>query len=266
MNELRATLHSGPQLGLCYTYPAPGIIERIGPDWDWIWIDGQHGQLSDRDILEAVRVCNLIMRPAIVRVPGHDPGAIGKVLDTLTEGVMVPMVDTAEQARAIVEAAKFPPVGSRSYGGRRAIDRFGRAYAHGDTNEPLLVCQIETPKALGNAEAIAAVEGVDALLFGSDDMRLRSGHRMDGSLPADYFDDAMAQMIKATARHGKIAGGVCTTRTALSSAVELGYRLIVCTVDANVLAEGSRTKAETMREALAGRPVASAEGDASEPG
>jgi len=125
MNELRASLCSGPQLGMCYMYPAPGIIERIGPDWDWVWIDGQHGELGYNDILSAVRACDVIMRPAVVRVSGQSPGDIGKALDTVPAAVMVPMVDNADQARTIVQAAKFPPLGSRSYGGPRVSARAG---------------------------------------------------------------------------------------------------------------------------------------------
>ncbi|UCD29425.1 MAG: aldolase, partial [Planctomycetota bacterium] len=106
IDKFRELLAGGPQLGLDIMYPAPGIIERIGPDWDWVWIDGQHGELDERDVLEAVRACNLIGRPAVVRVPGHDMGVIGKALDTAAEGIMVPLINDANQARAAVEAAK----------------------------------------------------------------------------------------------------------------------------------------------------------------
>jgi len=259
MNELRASLCSGPQLGMCYMYPAPGIIERIGPDWDWVWIDGQHGELGYNDILSAVRACDVIMRPAVVRVSGQSPGDIGKALDTVPAAVMVPMVDNADQARTIVQAAKFPPLGSRSYGGRRPIDRLGRGYPHGQEGEPLLICQIETPTGLDNAEQIAAVEGVDILFFGPDDMRLRLGHRMDGALPAGFFDDALQRVAEAARAHGKIAGSTFGTPSALARGVEMGYRLIVCTADVMLLAEGSRAKSEMLRDALAGLPTASAE-------
>ena len=121
-NPLGRALRQGPQLGLGVMYPAAGIIERIGPDWDWMWIDGQHGELGYGDILAAVRASNLIQRPTVVRVPGHDSGAIGLALDTAADAVMVPMIDDADQARQIVNAAKFPPLGNRSYGARRPID------------------------------------------------------------------------------------------------------------------------------------------------
>ena len=244
------SLRKKPHLGLCIMYPAPGIIERIGPDWDWIWIDGQHGELGYNDTLAAVRACNLTRRPAIVRVPGHDPGAIGKALDTAADGVMVPMVDDAAQARQAVQAAKFPPLGARSYGGRRPIDLAGRGYAQQDRAQPLLICQIETPLGLENADAIAAVEGVDVIFFGADDLRLRSDLPMDNTLPEGHFNDALRAVAEAAGARGKIAGGVFPSAPALRSAVQLGYRLIVACADLTLLASGSEDKARSLRDCL----------------
>jgi len=251
-NDFRDRLREKPQLGLGIMYPAAGIIERIGPDWDWIWIDGQHGEMGYSDTLAAVRACNLIRRPAIVRVPGHDAGAIGKALDTAADGVMVPMVDDAGQARQAVRAAKFPPLGARSYGGRRPIDLAGRGYAHQDRVQPLLICQIETPAGLENAEAIAGVEGVDVIFFGADDLRLRSGLPMDATPPAGCFDDALRTVASAARAHGKIAGGVFPSAPALGSAVQLGYRLIVGCADVTLLAGASEDKARSLRDCLKG--------------
>src|SRR6185436_15114752 len=164
MQSFRSALAAGmPQLGLSIMYPSPGVIERIGPEWDWIWIDSQHGELDSRDVLAVVRACELVNRPAIVRVAGHEFGPIGLALDTNAAGVIVPCVDTPEQAKAIVDAAKFPPLGKRSYGGRRAIDLQGRSYSDHANQSVLLICQIESPQAIENADAIAAIDGVDAL-------------------------------------------------------------------------------------------------------
>ena len=244
-------LNSGPQLGLGIFYPASGIIERLGPDWDWIWIDGQHGELAYADVLAAVRASNLVKKPCVVRVPGHEAGLIGKALDTATDAVMVPMVENAKQAKAIVEAAKFPPLGCRSYGARRLIDLHGRAYAHSDRPHPLLVCQIETEPGLKNAASIAAVEGVDALFFGPDDMSLRFGLPMDQPRPKGYLDQALKTVADAAKANGKICGGVFGTPESLSAAVELGYMLNVGTADSSILANGSKEIATSLRQSLA---------------
>src|SRR5688500_15778631 len=181
MTFLRKMLDEGrnrPLLGLSVMYPGPGAVERIGPDWDWMWIDGQHGEMGYEQTLALVRACDLIQRPAVVRVPGHEAGPIGKTLDMGAAAVIVPCVDTAEQAGAGADAAKFPPLGKRSYGGRRPIDFQGRSYSDTANTDTLLIAQIESPQAIENADAIAATSGVDALFLGPDDLMLRRGHSM----------------------------------------------------------------------------------------
>ena len=176
MESFRSVLWSGvPQLGLNVSYPAAGVVERIGPDWDWIWLDGQHGQIGYGEMLQLVRACDLIQRPAFVRVPGHEAGPIGLRLDMGATGIIVPCVDTPEQAQALVDAAKFPPLGERSFGGRRPIDFNGRTYSNTANEHTILVVQIETLQAIDNAEKIAVILGVDALFFGPDDVMLRRG-------------------------------------------------------------------------------------------
>ena len=250
-NPLARSLRQGVQMGLCIMYPASGIIERIGADWDWIWIDGQHGELGYNDILAAVRACNLIRRPAVVRVPGHDPGTIGVALDTGADAVMVPTVDDVEQARRVVQAAKFPPLGNRSYGARRPIDLHGRAYSNADHEQPLVLCQIETPTGLENVESTAAVDGVDVLFFGPDDISMRQGLPMHEPRPEGHFDDALKRVADAARACGKIAGGVFPNPKAIQQAAAMGFRLAVAGADVIFLAEGSSTKADLMRKALA---------------
>jgi len=104
----------------------------------------QHGELGYADVLGAVRACDLVKRPALVRVPAHEASSISLALDTGAAGVIIPCVDTPQEARAVVDAAKFPPLGKRSYGGRRPIDLYGRSYADAANTEILLVCQIES--------------------------------------------------------------------------------------------------------------------------
>ncbi|MBN1674161.1 MAG: hypothetical protein JXR37_24140 [Kiritimatiellae bacterium] len=247
-----------PQLGLCMMYPAPGIIEAIGPDWDWIWIDGQHGELGYGDVLGMVRAANLIERPAIVRVASHDYGAIGRALDTGADGVILPMVDTPKQAEAAVKAAKFPPIGQRSYGGRRPVDLHGRDYTGTANEDTLLIVQIETPEALVNAEAIAAVPGVDALFLGPDDLMLRRGHPMAMPKPKDVLAADMQSVVAACARHGKLAVTVGIGADMFELCLRAGFHLIVAGGDVFFLADGSRCAAAAARRAAAGTTAAAA--------
>lgn len=264
--SLAAALRSGnPQLGLAIAYPAPGVVERIGHEWDWIWIDGQHGELDDGDILALVRACDLVARPALVRVPGHDFGMIGKALDTGAAGVIIPCVDTPEQARAVAAAAKFPPLGHRSYGGRRPIDLTGRTYSD-DANEKLLcVVQIESPEAILNADAIAATPGVDALFLGPDDMMLRRGYDMNEPRNRQTLGDDMRIVADACHAHGKHAAIVAIGAEMLALCLEMEYRLLVGGSDVMFLAMGSKSTAGAARAQFAERTASPLPSDCSSP-
>lgn len=250
MTTFRAKLCAGaPQFGFAVTYPSPGVLERIGTDWDWIWIDGQHGELGYTEILHLVRACDLIGRPAIVRVPGHSAGPIGQALDTGAAGVIVPCVDTPQQARAVVDAAKFPPLGKRSYGGRRAIDRGGRTYSDTANDDTLLIVQIETPEAIDNVDAIAAVPGVDALLLGPDDLLLRRGLSMNAPRCKENLGTALECVLGACRKHGKLAVMVGVGSPMLQVGVQMGFEMVVAGADVPFLVNSSKHASAEARAA-----------------
>lgn len=263
LRSFKNALGEKPQLGFCSMYSTPGLIERIGQDWDWCWIDLQHGEWGAHDVVQAVRACNLAGIFALIRVPGHDVTLIGKILDTACHAVMVPMIENAQQAETVVSATRFAPRGRRSYGGRRPVDLYGRAYSHPDQPQPLTVCQIESPAAVEQADAIAAIDGVDALFFGPDDMAVARGMPMDKPRPAGCFDAAMKTVAAAAKKHGKTAGGIFREPAALRQALDLGYRLIVCSGDVPLLTVNSQAAARDARAALGGKAVRVSGGPAS---
>lgn len=238
-------------LGIGLMYPNPSCIESMGKGWDWVWIDGQHGQHDYMTNLHSVQIAELAGLASITRVPGNNSECIGRVLDTGTQGIMVPLVNTPEQARASVDAAKFPPLGQRSYGGRRVIDRDSRSYCRLANEHVLLVVQIETVEAISKARDIAQVEGVDALFFGPDDMKMRMGIPIDTPIEeSGQLLEAMGEMAQAALSAGKIAGCIAPTASPLKRATQLGYQLIVGGTDVGFLRNGSATKCEELRAAL----------------
>ncbi len=237
-------------LGFCLMYPAAGIIERIGPEWDWVWIDAQHGMHDYRSILECVRACEHAGIPSVVRVPSNEYGVIGRVLDTCACGVMVPMINTAAEAKAAVVAAKFSPLGLRSYGGRRPIDVFGRSYSHDANVNTLLIAQIETEEGLMNVDEIASIPGIDALFFGPDDMAVQLAMPMDQPREVEFFKKAMEKTAKAAQKYGKIAGTVTASPEMLRLTMKMGYRLCVGTADVAILAEGSANKKKALSKVV----------------
>jgi 4-hydroxy-2-oxoheptanedioate aldolase len=249
-NKLRQRLAAGQiVLGLGNHYPCAGIVEGMCPGWDFVWVDGQHGQMAYDAMLHAMCAAHVADVDVMIRSPGHEAGILGPIADLDPAAIMVPLVETVAQARAIVGAVRFPPVGNRSYGGRRVIDRRGREYYR---QQPLLVAQIESIESVANAPAIIATDGVDGLFFGPDDMKLRLGLPMETPHEEHpQLREAMQQTVAAARAAGKFAGTVTPTPAALKLARALGYLLLACGSDSAFVRGTAAQRLREMR-ALAG--------------
>ena len=252
MNDLFPSWTCGKALlGYHVMYPAPGILETVHREWDWFWLDAQHGQLDDRTTLECVRTARGLGVPAVIRVQGHGAEAIGRAVDTGAAGIMVPMVESAEDARRIIQAACFPPLGKRSFGGRRPIDLYGRLDVVTSQRAPRIILQIETPSGVDQADPIAGVEGVDALFYGADDMRSSMGLSMD--TPSDHPD--LARGLEATVRaarsHHRLAGAVASSSEDFERILSAGVRLVAVCGDARSVRAVSAATSADFRAVLA---------------
>lgn len=241
------------RFGLGVMFPAPGLVEMIGPHWDWLWLDGQHGQIAGYDnMLAMVRACDLAGCAPYVRVPDNQAGWIGVMLDTGAAAIIVPQIDTADQARQAVRFSKFPPLGNRSYGSRRLYDRQGPDYHRAANQSVRLFCQIESPEALDHADSIAAVEGVDGLFFGPDDMTMRwkcSGATTDAP---GQLHDAIRRVGEACQRHG--LSGICPAGTPelITLCIEAGFDHLVISTENRLLRESSSSASALARQTAAG--------------
>lgn len=238
---------AGPLWGLCVMYPAPGVIERIGRDWDWIWVDAQHGDLDLRETTDLIRAANFIERPVIVRPPGQDAGWVGRILDAGASGLLIPMIESVEEARAMVCAAKFPPLGNRSYGGRRVIDLQGREYYKTANEETLLILQVESDEAVAIADSLAGEEGVDGLFLGPDDLLIRTGQDVDAPKTPETIGLQTETVAAACKKHGKLLAGIGASATTMALARTHGFDLTVGGADVAFLAAGSKTMAAQAR-------------------
>ena len=236
-------------LGFANTLPAAGIIEIMSKGWDIVWIDCQHGQLSYDSALAAVRTAMAMGIDSLVRVPTHDPGLLGVYADLSPQALMIPLVDTRQQAEAVARALCFPPRGNRSFGGRRPIDLHGMNYTH--THAPLVVAQIESPEAIEHAAEIAAVDGIDMLFFGPDDVKLRLGIPMD-TVPTEHpaLREAMRRVAEIARAAGKHAGATAGSGPAARAVRELGYQLIMCGSDVHCLRTIAPQRLAEVRKAL----------------
>ncbi len=249
-NKFLSRLRAGETLlGVCNALPAPGVIEVMYKGWDFMWIDGQHGSFGYENLYNAVVMSQLHGIETLLRVPGHHPGILGPMADISPSALMIPIVNTVDEARAIVSALTFPPKGTRSYGGRRPIDLYGRDYY--TQRELMVVCQIETVEAVQNAADMAKIEGLHALFFGPDDMKLQMGIPINtGLTESKPLQEAARTTAKAARDAGKFAGIVAPTGEAAALAREMGYQIIVGGADVGFIRTLAPQKLTELKTAL----------------
>lgn len=186
--------------------------------WDYLALDIQHGLIGYSGMVANLTAIDAAGGPAgMVRVEANSPAAIGRALDAGAVGVIVPMVNTAEEAAAAVAAATYPPGGIRSYGPMRSQLRIGPTPAVADRDTVVLV-MIETRAGLAHVEDICAVDGLDGVYVGPSDLRIALGGA-DSKDPSvdDEFEAALARTREAAAAAG-IAAGIHTHDGAVAAA------------------------------------------------
>lgn len=140
----------------------------------------------------------------------------------------------------MVAAAKFPSRGNRSFGGRRIIDRHGRDYFQMANAQQWLILQIESPEAAGICDSLAAIPGVDGLMIGPDDMKMRLGLPLSAPLDTPELARASSAVTAACRRHGKRAMGFAApTPAGIQASVEAGFDLISVAAIARMIQQGS---------------------------
>lgn len=188
--------------------PATERIARLG--YDYVCLDGQHGLIGYSGLLNGVTAIDAACAATpLIRPVSNDPGPIGRALDTGAGGVIVPLVNTPEEAARAVRATRYPPRGIRSYGPVRSDLRIGPTPADAD-DSVVVIAMIETAEGLANVDEIAASPGLDAIYVGPADLCLAVGGSYPGDPQvADEFGAAVRSVREAAARAG-IAAGIHT--------------------------------------------------------
>ena len=224
--------------------------------FDWLFIDLEHGSTSVETAGQiSVAALDAGIAP-IVRVPAGELALGARCLDGGALGIVIPHVDMPEQARAMVDAFRFPPLGHRSIGG--AYPHFGFAsrpvdeVVSGLDSATLVIAMIETPLAVENAERIAAVPGLDGLLIGTNDLCLEMG--IPGQLHHERLKAAIDTVLGACKKHGKIpALGGIYGKELLTRYLGLGFRMMLAGNDISLLHSAAQEQAKFVR-GLAGTP------------
>lgn len=182
-NRIRmAMAASRKATGVLMTFPAPYVIELFGHHggFDFAYADGEHGAFDLKDLDEHCRACDLVGLTAIARIPEISRGTVTRYLDRGFRGIIAPHVETAEEARQLVDYCRFHPEGTRSYGAGRA-ERLGvdlDLVDHGrQWNASVFIgVMIESRSGIDNLETILAVDGVDYFMTGANDLAQALGH------------------------------------------------------------------------------------------
>ena len=217
---------------------------------DWLFIDMEHGAFS---VQEATQICLAALSTGvtpIVRVTAANLDDGARALDNGAMGVIVAHVEDALEAKRIVQAYRYPPHGKRSWGGPAAAYRYQSppaAEAQAALNEAiLLVAMIESPEAVRNADEIAAVDGIDALLIGTSDLSAEMG--VSGQIAHPLVQDAYQTVGAACKAHGKALGmGGVYDEVAAAMYVKGGARMVLTGSDHSYLMAGAQARSSLLR-------------------
>jgi len=208
-------------------------------------LDLEHGPFNMETVEDVFKVGRCLNVGCLVRVPELAKSYVSRIMDAGATGVMVPMLETKEQAERLVYWSKYTPLGNRGYGGIGAHTNF-RAVPPGETaafmaranEETMSIAQIETALAIENIEEIASVPGLDALLIGPNDLAISLG--CAGDLLGPVLDAAIGKVAAAAGRHGKIFG-MHAPDALLDRWISRGLNLIMSNLDTNILLAGMKT-------------------------
>lgn len=252
-NAVKRALQEGKTaLGtMVFEFATPGIARiAAGAGAEFVVFDQEHtgwGMDTIRTLLATARAAEVV---PLVRVPATEYHFISRPLDAGASGVMVPMVETEEQARLVVASAKYPPAGRRGAAFGIAHDD----YAAGDAvaameeanQETLLIAQIETAKGIANVEKIAAVDGLDVLWVGHNDLTNSMG--IPGRFDHPDYLRAIDRFLEACERHGKAPGIMSTGVEEARAQIGQGFRCVAYWGDLWIYANALRQGLDAVRE------------------
>lgn len=227
-------------------HPANAEI-LAGAGFEWIAADCEHGEFEDGDIGNFCRAVKQAGSVPLVRVKENACMPVRRALDLGAEGVIVPLVDNAADAKKTVKAALYPPVGIRGFAWQRA-NRWGMDFdSYAKDFKPLLIVMIESRNAVENIDEILDIDGVDGCFIGPYDMS--GSYGIPGQTGHALIRDACEKVANACIRHKKIAGQHIVTpdKIKIKDALEQGYTFIALGMDSFFLQSGARTVLESLQ-------------------
>lgn len=247
---LRPRILAGETLfGLFADLDSPVSAEICGrAGYDWIVLDLEHGASTETDLLGLLHAVETTPASAIVRPQSAERLRIGRALDLGAAGIMIPQSQSADEVAAAVRYLHYPPKGVRGVALRTRGAELG-AIGHGDVgrvNERIVgIVQIESPGAVRDAGAIAAIDGVDVLFVGPADLSHSLG--VPGQFQGDTYLDALRAVVTAAESHGKAAGILVYDTGVVARHLEMGFRFVGIGADGAFVADAARRALAAVR-------------------
>lgn len=244
----RALAEGRQQIGLWCSLPGAYVTELVaGSGFDWLLLDTEHSPADPITVLAQLQALAPYPVSAVVRPAANDTVLIKRFLDIGAQSLLIPFVQSAEEARRAVAAMRYPPEGVRGVAGTTRASRFGRVagYAARAAEELCLLVQIETRQGLDALEEIAAVEGVDGIFIGPNDLAASLGHAGDMGNPAvrSVIEEAIGRIRAA----GKPAGILTADAAFAARCMELGTTFTSVGIDSGILARSTEELARRFK-------------------
>ena len=246
--HLLAQRHAKPPIGTWVMSASPLVAEAIGcAGFDWAVLDMEHTPLDMMDVVHLLQAVAGTPLVPVLRVPWNDAVTVKRVLDAGAETILFPFVQNADEARRAVAATRYPPGGVRGMAGMSRGSRFGTAPNYLTTaNERMaVIVQLETPQAVGQLDAIAAVDGVDAIFLGPADLSAAMGHVGQLTHP-----DVLALMASAAQRCNALGlpvGSVGGTPEVVAQYRALGFDYLAVASDLGLLMRSAQATLAAIR-------------------
>ena len=251
MNAFRQLMRaagSKPPIGTWISSASPIVAEAVGhAGFDWGVVDMEHAPLDMMNVLQLLQALGNTKTVGVVRVPWNDAVMVKRVLDAGATTVLFPFVQNADEARRAVSATRYPPAGQRGMSGMSRASKFGTVPGYlkiADATMGVMV-QLETPQALAQLEAIAGVDGVDAVFIGPADLSASMGHIGQFTHPAVM--QAMADAARRCKALGKPIGTIGATPEVVTQYRAMGYDYLAVSSDMGLLMSGALAAVKALR-------------------
>ena len=227
------------------------IMSQAG--FDWLMIDMEHGPGDMLSLIAQLQAMKGTKTAALVRVPLNDFVTIKRILDTGVHGLLIPYVNTREEAESAVRACRYPPQGIRGVAGSPRAQGYGQnvqAYLQQANDEVLLITAVETPTAVTNLEDILGVDGVDGIFIGPMDLATNMGHLGDPRHPE--VQEAIAEIEGKVLESGKVLATISGSWEQAQRLYGRGYQMVMLMADGVSLAKLAVEKVAQFRKAYPG--------------